>query len=469
MGDLRERLQTAIQTIEDFGRDHLEFRLRPPATEDEVLAVEDEFGMRLPEDLRELYLLHDGQDQLTMTARLFCSEPFAPLARAIEVWRAQSDFWGLVEGHEDLSGWEGMNVDPELRRVPADIRWFPFGVDANEDKQALWVDLNPVPGRPAGQVILEGPWAHPAQYVGPSVVDVLETYAAHIHRGLVGITPFGITMHPWGFGPMSFPLEYVKRDLQTLPPPRFGADVARPLPQAVADAGDLDGVTTLALRRATSLEGLTGGPGFTLALLESGDLGLDALAGAEVHELVLVGEVPPLRTDVMSIQRIALDTTGPEDLLILNHVPSAEYVSIDLGEVDPNDHDWTASTRLVSLHLRRGRLSSLGFLRQLPSLRYLKIQEPRALGVGGIPEGAPIFLQVIDADIPSDVEQLAGLALPASFAGPQAWTEALDGVLAPGVWTGVYEKGDSTTWTDRSRRNWIARRDALAAAGLPPH
>jgi cell wall assembly regulator SMI1 len=469
MGELRARLTAAIRTIEDFGRGHLDFRLRPPATEAQVLAVEAEFGMRLPEDLRELYLLHDGQDQVTMTGRLFSSEPFAPLSRAIAVWRDQRDEWDLTAGHEDLVGWEGMNVEPELRAVPADIRWFPFGVFTFEYKQGLWVDLNPIPGRPSGQVMLQGPWAHPPQYVGPSVVDVLETYASHIERGHVGLTPFGSATSSWGFGPMSLPLEYVKRDLQEPLLPRFGVDIARTLPRTVAEVGDLAGITSLALRQATSVEGLAGAAWFTLALLDSGDVDLAPLADSDVHELALVGGVPELRVDLVSIQRLVVDVQQPADLRILDHLPALEYLTIDLGDVDPNDHDWAASTKLQMINLRSGSISSLRFVAQLPHLRILRIQEPRNLGVSGLSKGTSLFMQVIDADVPADIEQLAALPLPSSFAGPHEWMEALDGVLPAGVWTEVYEKGDTTTWFDQARVNWLARTRALAAAGLPPH
>jgi cell wall assembly regulator SMI1 len=461
-------MKAAIRTIEEFGRGHLEFRLRPPATEAQILAVESEFGMRLPDSLRELYLLHDGQDQLTMTAPLFSSLPFAPLSRAIEAWRQQCEFWDLTPGHADLTGWEGMGVDPELREVPADIRWFPFGVFTFENKEALWVDLNPIPGRPAGQVIFEGPWAHPAQYVGPSVIDVLETYASHIELGHIGLTPFGVGTRPWGFGPMSFPLEYVKRELRAPPLPRFGADIAQALPRSIAEVGDLTGLRSLTLRHAKSVVGLTGTDPFTLALLDSGDVDLDPLAECGVQELALVGAVPELRVDVSSVGRLSMGAAEAADLRLLDHLPNVEYVSLDLGEVDPNDHDWTASTKLRSLRLRSGNISSLEFVRALPHLGVLKIQEPNSLGVSGLPEGASIFLQVIDADVPPDIARLATLKLPASFAGPREWMIALDGVLAAGVRTEVYEKGDTTTWAAESRENWRRRERALADAGLPP-
>jgi cell wall assembly regulator SMI1 len=469
MGDLRGRIETAIRTIEEFGRGYLEFRLRPPATEAQILAVESEFGMRLPDSLRELYLLHDGQDQLTMTAPLFSSEPLAPLSRAIAVWRDQRDEWGLTAGHADLVGWEEMNADPELRAVPADIRWFPFGVFTFEYKQGLWVDLNPIPGQPSGQVMLQGPWAHPPQYVGPSVVDVLETYASHIERGHIGLTPFGFATSSWGFGPMSLPLEYVKRDLHEPHLPRFAVDIARTLPRTVAEVGDLAGIKSLALRHATSVGGLVGAAWFTLALLDSGDIDLAPLAGSDVHELALVGGVPELGVDLLSIKRLVVDVQQPADLRILDHLPALENLSIDLGDVDPNDHDWAVSTKLQMISLRSGSISSLGFVGQLPQLGVLRIQEPRNLGVSGLPNGVSIFLQVIDADISADIEQLAKLTLPSSFAGPHEWMEALDGVLPAGVWTEVYERGDTTTWFDQARLNWRTRTQALATAGLPPH
>jgi len=56
VGEIRDRLQAAIATIEEFADGRLDFRLRPPATEEQLLEAEHEFGHRLPEDLRALSL-----------------------------------------------------------------------------------------------------------------------------------------------------------------------------------------------------------------------------------------------------------------------------------------------------------------------------------------------------------------------------------------------------------------------------
>jgi cell wall assembly regulator SMI1 len=199
VGDIRDRLRAAIATIEQFADGKFELHLRPPATEAKLQEAEREFGHRLPGDLRELYLLHDGQAQLLSTASLFLGEPFASLDRALAVWRHMVNFHGLEQGKPPIEQpWPA--AAPELRSVEHDILWFPFAVLEDEMKTAYWVDLNPVEGRPLGQVIEEGPWAHPPQYVGSSVLELLETIAEYAGSDQMTTLPtYGFVS--WGFGP----------------------------------------------------------------------------------------------------------------------------------------------------------------------------------------------------------------------------------------------------------------------------
>lgn|GEM_PF-2907891 len=217
MGEIRDRLQAAIATIEEFADGRLDFRLRPPATEEQLLEAEHEFGHRLPEDLRALYLLHDGQDQRWQEGwtlqDFFPGHPFASIDLGMRGWRSMCDFWQLEPGQEPIVGFESDKGwwDPELRQVPADIAWFPFG-RSDEDKTALYVDLNPVLGRPEGQVIYQGAWAHPPAYIGPSVLAVVERIAESISAGEMRIRQQEDFIW-WGFGPAAQPLESVARDL----------------------------------------------------------------------------------------------------------------------------------------------------------------------------------------------------------------------------------------------------------------
>ncbi|CAN5221043.1 hypothetical protein BH11ACT3_BH11ACT3_04410 [soil metagenome] len=512
MGEFRERLSAAIATIEEFGEGLFELRLRPPASEEQIQAVEAEFGERLPEDLRELYLLHDGQDQLTATGHLFTGEPFATLARAIEAWRQNAEHWKLTPGHaERLNGY---SLDPELRAVDADIRWFPFAVFNDELKQAYWVDMNPIPGRPRGQVIEEGAWAHPPQYIGPSVVDVLETIASGIRSGDVALTAIG-SMSRWGFGPAAFPLQHVKgvvanpptsypSFLDDLPPeesaylrtrgvvysvlygelrslagqlaaagaparvvPLLASDIAGTLPTTFEGVGDAQGRTEIALRHPTSLAGVEKYPIRTLTIVDGDGSTIDQLASSSsIQSVVITGGVPALSKVVPSVQSMSITLARASDFDLLDKLPALVSADLGLGELDPNDHDWSRLEGLGYLTLRGGRFRSLDFVASLPNLRHLRLKEPLHLGVSGVARGKLTFLEIVDAPIPDDIEELRYLTLPSLVVGPIEWFRRVEHVMVPGIFAGVLDKGDSSTYSELTRLNWDARREAFARAGL---
>jgi cell wall assembly regulator SMI1 len=331
MGDVRERLRAALATIEGFADGRFELRLRPPATEQQLVAAETEFGMRLPEDLRELYLLHDGQNQLLSTADLFLGEPFATVERALAAWRDLAGFHNLKPGDPPLESGFGAAA-PELRAVEHDIAWFPFGVRNDEVKEAYWVDMNPIEGRPVGQV-----------------------------RGAVA-TP------------------------------------------------DADQPAVLRLKTR--------------------------MPAAQWH--------------------------------LLERFPKLTQLALDLdADSDPNDHDWRTVSELASLEIRGGSLRSLEFVAQLPQLNYLRLNEPARLSVAGLPRLSDFMLFVVAAPVPDDIELLARLELPTKLAGPIEWFRALEGRIAAGVWTGVYDGGDDSTWADLTRLNWAERRAIMTEMGLP--
>lgn len=144
--------------------------LNPPAAEAQIAAVEREIGFAFPQDLRDLYLLADGQ-HLPDTAEvplLFGQYGFVPLEEALEEYRT----WKSVHDDEKDSFSETYNwttaragdpVHPDYWRPG----WFPITLDWGGNAYA--VDLSPAPGGTYGQVILIGRDEDERRVLAPSL------------------------------------------------------------------------------------------------------------------------------------------------------------------------------------------------------------------------------------------------------------------------------------------------------------
>lgn len=115
--------------------------LRPPAANEQLLAVETEIGHAFPEQVRYAYSRHDGQ--LPWSSSLFFSYYWMPLDEVLSDWRIQVKI--ADDQHDDwVANWE----DPYLEgRVVIQLAWFrgwvPIGRD--ESRGRCFVDL--VPGK----------------------------------------------------------------------------------------------------------------------------------------------------------------------------------------------------------------------------------------------------------------------------------------------------------------------------------
>lgn len=153
-----------------------EAHLNPPATENAIAAVEAEIGFRLPEDLRTLYLLADGQAPVSektdpapgaIVTPLFGEYDFVPLSRALDDYRAWDtviDGWGDDDPNEFITLPEG---DPPVAREYWRRGWFPFAIDGGGNAYA--VDLSPVAGGTLGQIILIGSDEEERRVLAPSL------------------------------------------------------------------------------------------------------------------------------------------------------------------------------------------------------------------------------------------------------------------------------------------------------------
>ena len=123
----------------------------PPATEDAIARAETLFGVRLPEDVRQAYLWHDGANFIRWRSTLVLPlliPPYyrwMPLEESVKIWTMFRDFDKkmLEEKNRD---WNPPDDVDELKGMPvrlrtSDVKWIPVG-NADADVFAC-VDLNP--------------------------------------------------------------------------------------------------------------------------------------------------------------------------------------------------------------------------------------------------------------------------------------------------------------------------------------
>ncbi len=117
--------------------------LRPGAPASELTALEGEMGIKLPDDLRESFLIHDGQEMPSV--RWFDGERrLHPLASIADQWRFDSSETDMPEG---LTGDERARIAMSHRgRLPLiGVRFW--------DGDNVYADFIPGPAGRAGQIL----------------------------------------------------------------------------------------------------------------------------------------------------------------------------------------------------------------------------------------------------------------------------------------------------------------------------
>lgn len=171
MGYREERsLREVFTALVDYLREHhpaVADSLRPPATESQIENLEQLIGDRLPEDVRELYLLADGQGE---RQSLFVEGfQFLPLAEVGRTWQMMSAL------HQQLSRQGGTEEGEKPQGPVRDLwwhpRWIPFAYHIRGDHYCI--DLSPAPGGEIGQIL---DFIHddtPRRHLGFSITDFL--------------------------------------------------------------------------------------------------------------------------------------------------------------------------------------------------------------------------------------------------------------------------------------------------------
>ncbi|SFF19824.1 Cell wall assembly regulator SMI1 [Paenibacillus algorifonticola] len=119
--------------------------LNGPATEAEIAQVESRLGISLPDELRSLYLLHNGEE--SMGPGLFMGLRFLPLEELAAEWQVWADLeadFGEESGHYSVPlGW--------IEERYINRGWLPISEDGGGNH--LGVDMAPASSGVTGQII----------------------------------------------------------------------------------------------------------------------------------------------------------------------------------------------------------------------------------------------------------------------------------------------------------------------------
>ena len=152
MHPLFERLEAALaRQPEPVGL----YPLQPPATQAALVQLEQQVGVRLPDDVRNLYLAHNGERDIWYRTpgkapsppTLPCLHTWLPLEQALQTWNMHRE----VEETPDYFGFPDTEPTDQVKAQNYSPKWIPIGAD--NTGCCIHVDLDPGPAGRMGQLI----------------------------------------------------------------------------------------------------------------------------------------------------------------------------------------------------------------------------------------------------------------------------------------------------------------------------
>eukprot|EP00039_Didymoeca_costata_P000171 m.44439 g.44439 ORF g.44439 m.44439 type:complete len:221 (-) comp10095_c0_seq2:113-775(-) len=154
------------------------------ATDASLADVEARLGMQLPQDLKAILKINDGQDYFEEDDYFRCKFPQA-------IWDVLLPTDGIVKYHQNMLDWvkeleidhetetvlnfrvpDGYIMEGDTNRLAYNDHWIPFAIISGERSPGfLFIDMAPGEGAPPGRVLMLGP-EEPLQIVAPSLADL---------------------------------------------------------------------------------------------------------------------------------------------------------------------------------------------------------------------------------------------------------------------------------------------------------
>ena len=145
----------------------------PPATIDEISECESILGVKLPDSVRDSYLIYNGDGDLWT----FSFAQLNPLKRIATIWERRK---ALLESGDFADNYI-IKCHRAIRKKYWDVKWIPIA--DNMSGSCFCVDLNPTKSGISGQVFRFIRERGPVDRVASSFADMLLIFAERLEAG----------------------------------------------------------------------------------------------------------------------------------------------------------------------------------------------------------------------------------------------------------------------------------------------
>lgn len=163
---------TEIKTLLANEYPELNASLNPPATEADINQLEITIGLTLPDELKQLYRLHNGESG---NAGLFFGLPFISIEEALAEWKVWES---LADSTTSLDNSIISVPSNHIKEQYINTRYLPISKDYGGNN--IGIDLDPGPDGISGQVINFGRDENTRYVIAPSLSGFMEFILHHV-------------------------------------------------------------------------------------------------------------------------------------------------------------------------------------------------------------------------------------------------------------------------------------------------